>query len=466
MTNLSYNLNKAQKNSQLNNQSYYNFKDVIYGDIKIPDYINNLMQTKEFKRLKNIRQLGFCYIDNDNLSNYSRFIHSVGASYLSGQMINQINSFLIKNNKETIPERKSEMIQTAILLHDIGHGPFSHSSEEVFQYSHELRTRDILTGETEVNEELKSKWSKEEIKQIIYIITKLPELKEYSDKYTPMLKSVACGQVAADRMDWFFRDAYFANMKTDVDKNKIIKAFEVFQNENKEYELSLNKSAVPEIEKMLTERYQRFKEFYYSDTSNLSNKIWLNFIKRFKSNAINILSDNYTSELSDTFIKATISPEQITLDEFLSINDNTFIDSFNKISKHSEDKVLKELSKPFNKEKFINIETNDEEIVKSLIGELFNTNLSETYSLFKSEYSTPLYKKKDEIKINDNGKIKNFSEITKIDINKRLNINYISFNKDILNEEINEKSEKEFIKNENMNINKYINIYEFSKQKE
>lgn len=168
MTNLSYNLNKIQKNSQLNNQSYYNFKDVIYGDIKIPDYINNLMQTKEFKRLKNIRQLGFCYIDNDNLSNYSRFIHSVGSSYLSGQMINQINSFLIKNNKETIPERKSEMIQTAMLLHDIGHGPFSHSSEEVFKYSHELRTRDILTGETEVNEELKSQWSKEEIKQIIY----------------------------------------------------------------------------------------------------------------------------------------------------------------------------------------------------------------------------------------------------------------------------------------------------------
>ena len=113
-------------------------KDPIHGEIEIPkDYlfIDELINTKEMKRLKNIYQLGECF----NVffgAVHTRFNHSLG-------VYNNAKNFIEAFSKK-IPEQDKKIILAAALLHDIGHGPRSHCFEEWTNHNHELMTNKII----------------------------------------------------------------------------------------------------------------------------------------------------------------------------------------------------------------------------------------------------------------------------------------------------------------------------------
>ena len=173
------------------------FKDPIHKYIHVKDQlIWDLIKTKEFQRLRRIKQLGTLYL-SFHTAEHSRFGHSLGVYEIVRRMIDE--SFVGRDawNNEDRP-----LALCATLLHDLGHGPFSHSFEKIFNTDHEAFTQAIITGPTEVNEVFKSR--------ISTFLKKLQVInKTHQNK---LVISMISSQIDADRMDYLQRDAYFTGV--------------------------------------------------------------------------------------------------------------------------------------------------------------------------------------------------------------------------------------------------------------
>lgn len=122
------------------------FKDPVHRYIHVRDQVIwDLIATKEFQRLRRIRQLGTTYLVFHG-AEHSRFNHSLGVY----EIVRRITDDVFRGRSEW-DEQERLLILCAALLHDLGHGPFSHAFETVFHTDHEYFTRQILLGNTEVN---------------------------------------------------------------------------------------------------------------------------------------------------------------------------------------------------------------------------------------------------------------------------------------------------------------------------
>src|SRR5690554_4034169 len=121
------------------------FKDPVHRYIHVRyQVIWDLIGTKEFQRLRRIKQLGTSYLTFHG-AEHSRFNHSLGVYELVRRITENFTG------REAWSEDQHLLALTASLLHDLGHGPFSHSFEKVFDLDHEAFTKAIILGDTEVN---------------------------------------------------------------------------------------------------------------------------------------------------------------------------------------------------------------------------------------------------------------------------------------------------------------------------
>ena len=122
------------------------FKDPVHRYVHVRDKIIwDLIGTKEFQRLRRIKQLGTTYLTFHG-AEHSRFNHSLGVYEIVRRIVDDVF-------RERPEWKESERILSlcAALLHDLGHGPFSHSFEKVYHLDHEQFTKKIILGDTEVN---------------------------------------------------------------------------------------------------------------------------------------------------------------------------------------------------------------------------------------------------------------------------------------------------------------------------
>src|SRR5699024_10958542 len=140
------------------------------------------------------KQLGTTYLTFHG-AEHSRFNHSLGVYEIVRRMINKFERYDDWNSEERL------LCLCAALLHDLGHGPFSHSFEKVFQLDHEDFTEKILLGNTEVHRVLErvEKGFSKKVADVISLT--------YEDK---LVVSLISSQIDADRMDYLLRDAYYA----------------------------------------------------------------------------------------------------------------------------------------------------------------------------------------------------------------------------------------------------------------
>ena len=117
-------------------------RDQIHGDIEFTDAEARLINTKSFQRLRYIKQLAFADYVFPGAS-HNRFQHSLGVCQCVTDMYNAI----IKNNPDFYRENDLELLRMIALVHDLGHSPFSHASEELSDIAHEERLEDILNLE-------------------------------------------------------------------------------------------------------------------------------------------------------------------------------------------------------------------------------------------------------------------------------------------------------------------------------
>jgi HD superfamily phosphohydrolase len=231
--------------------------DPVYGFIDIPgDFIFDLVSHPWFQRLRNIKQLGLSsYVYPGAM--HSRFQHCLGAMYLTGQAIHTLR---IKNIK--ISQVQEEAVLAAILLHDIGHGPFSHTLEHslVEDMPHEKMSLMIMEA---LNRQFKGRLS-----LAIDIFRGTYQRSFFHDLVT--------GQMDMDRMDYLRRDSFFTGViEGSVGSDRIIRMLNVSDDR-----LVVDEKGIYSVEKFLIARRMMYWQVYNHRTVVSAEKLLTNLLVR------------------------------------------------------------------------------------------------------------------------------------------------------------------------------------------
>ena len=222
--------------------------DPIHDFVRVYDNELKIIDTPIFQRLRRIRQLSGAHLIYPG-AQHTRFEHSLGVMHIAsmaGQALAE---------KGVVSSDDIQNLRLASLLHDIGHGPFSHLFEEIFEekrkISHEDLGRDIIL-KTEIGDIIsKNGFDKK-------LITKLA----FGDSKLQFMNEIISGVLSADMMDYLLRDGYFTGAEhAKIDHHRLTHSLDVYKNK-----LALDKSALVNFETMMISRYQMFKAVYFHKT--------------------------------------------------------------------------------------------------------------------------------------------------------------------------------------------------------
>lgn len=241
----------------LNKQKIIN--DPVYGFISIPfDLVFDLIEHPYFQRLRRIRQLGLtCFVYPG--ANHTRFQHAIGAMHLMGMAIE-----VIRSKGHEITREEAEAVTIAILLHDIGHGPFSHGLEN-----------SIIEG---INHEDISLLFMNRLNNIFHKKLDLA-IKIYTNNYPKkFLHQLVASQVDMDRLDYLRRDSFFTGVTEGVvGSDRIIKMLNV-----KGDNLVLELKGIYSYEKFLISRRLMYWQVYFHKTVIASEYLLIKILQRAK----------------------------------------------------------------------------------------------------------------------------------------------------------------------------------------
>ncbi len=224
-------------------------RDSLHGNLQVDEFEVKLIDTPQIQRLRRIKQLGFTYLVYPG-ANHTRFEHSIGTMYLASR--------LARGLKLTNEQR--EMLRVCAILHDSGHGPFSHVSEAVLDKSHEQLTSELITG-SELSDILSEKFDPKEIIKLI--------------NGEGRLGQIISGDLDVDRMDYLLRDSYYTGVAYGViDVDRLI------HNMKLEDHLILKSKGVQAAESMLLARYFMYPSVYQHHTTRIINAMFQRCLKK------------------------------------------------------------------------------------------------------------------------------------------------------------------------------------------
>lgn len=277
------------------------FKDPVHNYIHVQDTIIwRLINTKEFQRLRRIRQLGTSYLTFHG-AEHSRFSHSLGVYEITRRIISQ---FERSGYKDWMPE-ESLLTLCAALLHDLGHGPFSHSIEEAFEMDHEDWTCRIILEDTEITAILRDV-AEDFPKKVASVISKTYEHE--------IVVNLVSGPLDADRMDYLLRDAYYTGVNYGtIDIDRILRMLRPYDGR-----VVVKESGMHAIEDYLMSRYQMYWQVYFHPVTRSSEIILRQILRRAKE----LVQEDYAfrfmiEPLSDLFRGDVTVEQYLLLDEAL-----------------------------------------------------------------------------------------------------------------------------------------------------
>ena len=294
-----------------------------------------LIDTQEFQRLRRIKQLGF----TENVfpgANHSRFAHSIGVAHVARAFVERIA--LVTG--ETISDEIEIVVSAAALLHDIGHGPFSHAFEKVTQDKHEKRTREIvLDDSTDVHCVLKE----HDPKLPALVADFFERDAEASDSQIPAyFIHVVSSQMDADRFDYLLRDSYAAGVDYgEFDYRWLLTHIGVDKERSR---LHLSNKALLAAEAYIFARYHMYKTVYFHKTTRAAEVMFKLLLRRFSAAAKGLSLDDALKLVPDApraFIRAFVG--MMSLQEYLALDDHS-VTEFCKGASTAEDKPLRELA--------------------------------------------------------------------------------------------------------------------------
>ena len=318
------NLQKNQLSSGSTNKRKI-INDPVYGFINIPgDLLFDLIEHPYFQRLRRIKQLGLTHLVYPGAL-HTRFHHSIGAMHLMQQAINVLK---IKENNITPEEEEAACI--AILLHDIGHGPFSHALENsiVRNINHEEISEILMQ---QLNEYFNGKLS-----LAIKIFNK-----SYHKNFLSQLVS---SQLDMDRLDYLKRDSFFTGVSEGViGTERLIKMLDVADDE-----LVVEAKGIYSLEKFIVSRRIMYWQVYLHKTVLAAENMLMRILERAQFVAKNGMQIFATPALL-YFLKTDFSKTDIHTDPDV-LKNYTLLDDFDiftaiKVWCNHEDKILSVLSR-------------------------------------------------------------------------------------------------------------------------
>ena len=316
--------------------------DPVHGFIKIPyDILFDLIEHPLFQRLRRIRQLGLTHFVYPG-ANHTRFQHAVGAMHLMGLAIE-----VIRSKGHAITDEEAIAVTIAILLHDIGHGPFSHSLEHSLIRSTSHEEISLMLMER-LNQEFNGKLS-----MAIDIFTN-----RYHKKFLHQLVS---SQLDMDRLDYLKRDSFFTGVTEGViGSDRIIKMLNVLNDQ-----LVVEDKGIYSIEKFLIARRLMYWQVYLHRTVVASEQLLVMMLKRAKA---------LTSGGQELFATPALAyflhdHKQVSLDQFALLDDDDILASA-KVWCNISDRVLSMLANGVVNRKLFFVELNNRSFAAGRVAEI------------------------------------------------------------------------------------------------
>lgn len=374
--------------------------DPVFGFITIPEgLLSRIVQHPLLQRLTRIKQLGLSSVAYPS-AQHTRFQHSLGAFHLMSEAISQLRAKGVY-----IFDIEAEAVQAAILLHDIGHGPFSHALE------HTLATG--ITHE-DISLALMDKMNAEFNGQLSLAI------KVFKNEYPKLfLHQLLNGQLDMDRLDYLRRDSFYTGVtEGNIGSARIIKMLNI-----KEDQLVVDYKGIYSIENFLMARRLMYWQVYFHKSSVAYERMLINTLLRAKklaSQGVDLFASPslryflYTDVQKDMFFK---TPE--ALENFTQLDDNDIWTSLKVWCTHP-DKILSLLSQGMVQRKLFKVEVQSEPItldqkeklIESIKKDLNITVEEAQYLIACDGIEKNMYNPVDD-SINilyDNGEIKNIAE--------------------------------------------------------
>ncbi|MEH6936396.1 HD domain-containing protein [Bacillus sp. JJ664] len=299
------------------------FKDPVHRYIHVRDQVIwDLIGTKEFQRLRRIKQLGTTYLTFHG-AEHSRFSHSLGVYEIIRRMVDDVFS-----GRPEWSEEDRLLALCAGLLHDVGHGPFSHTFEKIFNLDHEEMTREIIEGSTEINSILQ-RVGVDFPKQVSEIIEKTSTNK--------LVTSMISSQIDADRMDYLLRDAYYTGVSYgNFDMERILRVMRPRPDG-----IVIKKSGMHAVEHYLISRFQMYWQVYFHPVSRSAEAILLKILQRAKYLNETGYHFNYVPVHFGNLFEGNVE-----LDEYLKLDESVLLYYF-QVWQEESDEILSDLCQRF-----------------------------------------------------------------------------------------------------------------------
>ena len=327
--------------------------DPVLGFITIPnELIYELVQHPLFQRLTRIKQLGLANVVYPG-AQHTRFQHSLGAMHLVGEAVKQL-----RLKGQVITPAEENGVLAAMLLHDIGHGPFSHVLEHTIikGVSHEELSLKMMEL---INEEMGGRLSL--------------AISIFTDKYEKrFLHQLISSQLDMDRMDYLCRDCFFTGvMEGSIGAARIIKMLNVSDDK-----LVVEAKGIYSIENFLVARRFMYWQVYLHKTSVAAEKMLVNILRRAKElikSGVDLFATPALKYFLENDVDASLFDTDYVLKRYVELDDVDVMSAV-KVWVKSEDVVLSELSKGFIERRFFKAVSGDDML-------LYNTeNLKRQYA--------------------------------------------------------------------------------------
>ena len=321
-------------------------------DSSLDKHLWKVLQTKPMQRMRRIRQLGFAEYVYPGAT-HSRFAHSVGVMHTAKIMADILNKQLERGKEETDSKMKNTAIFTA-LLHDIGHGPFSHVFEHTMKntknpFKHEEMTRKLIREHEDLNKVLKDFRGElpKDIDKMLYSVENI-------------YASIISSQFDADRLDYMRRDQLMTGTKHGaIDFQWLIANLDIAKlnilNEDKEFVpypiLALNQKAIPAAETYLLGLLQLYQTVYFHKTVRGAERFFTELIKQIIDCITEAKEIEKYTGLSKSHPLIMFLEDPDNIQNFLAIDDFTILGAL-PLMKNAKDKIIANFSARLLERKF------------------------------------------------------------------------------------------------------------------
>jgi uncharacterized protein len=287
--------------------------------------VMDLIDTPEFQRLRRVHQLGASFFTFQGAEG-SRFTHSVGVMHVASRLVD-----LVSERTPSI-EEKRPLILASALLHDIGHGPFSHVTEKILNYEHEDWSCKIIGGKTVVRQVL-DEFDPKLADDIVNVLKKT-----YHPKY---ISQIVSSQLDCDRFDYLLRDSYMTGTAYGLFAlHRILSSMEI--DEDNERIIVVGDKGQIAVEDYLFARYSMYAQVYYHRKNLAARALLSMLVKRAQF----LMESDTPPGFMDEPTKRWLNGDILTVEEYQCLDDVQLTYHIKRWST-DPDKILADLASRF-----------------------------------------------------------------------------------------------------------------------